>query len=137
MAKVSRAQMPNLINYSLNMLSALDIQEAFRLTGIHPIDPSIINCLKQTLSKESDKNDENNPNCLVDMGIVPQSLADILVPPPVKPSKGKRKVTGARLTATEPVPCTSTNPLLSTTSACEKNQESEWPFNDSEPIIYD
>ena len=97
MAKVSRAQMPNLIKYSLNMLSALDIQEAFRLTGIHPFDPSIINCLKQTLSKESDKNDENNPNCLVDVGIVPQSLADILVPPPVKPSKGKRKVTGARL----------------------------------------
>ena len=120
MAKVSRAQMPNLINYALNMLSALDIQEAFRLTGIHSFDPSIINCLKLTLSKESDKNDQNT-SCLVDMGIVPQPLADMHVPPPVKPSKGKRKVTGARfITATEPVPCTSTNPLPSTTSACEK-----------------
>ena len=46
--RISRAQMPNLINYALNMLSLHDVQESFRLTGIHPFNPSIMNSLKQT-----------------------------------------------------------------------------------------
>ena len=87
--KISRGHMPNLINYSLNMLSLHDVQESFRLTGIYPFNPAIMNSLKQTLSKEpkqSDKNEQSNDksNCLVEMGIIPASLVSILVPPPEK-----------------------------------------------------
>ena len=84
-------------------LSALDIQESFRITGIHPFKPSIMNCLKQTPAKQSEKIDASSPNCLVDLGIVAQSLASILVPLPVKSTKGKRKKLGTRLiTAIQP-----------------------------------
>ena len=154
-SKVSRAQMPHLINYSLNMLSALDIQESFRITGIHPFKPSIMNCLKQTLAKQSEIIDASSPNCLVDLGIVPQSLAGILVPPPVKSTKGKRKIPGARLitavqpivtdqisstsTAPDPVPSTSTahDPLHSVSLVADRKQTFEWPFADTDSITYD
>ena len=123
-SKVSRAQMPHFINYS-QMLTAFDIQEPFRITGIHPFKPSIMNCLKQTLAKQSEINDASSPNCLVDLGIVPQLLASILVPPPVKSTKGKRKIPGVRLViavqpeVTDQIPSTSTapDPVPSTSTA--------------------
>ncbi|XP_053392256.1 uncharacterized protein LOC128554944 [Mercenaria mercenaria] len=93
--RISRGKMPDLIKYALSMLSEHDIIEAFRLTGIIPCNPSIVTLLKQTLSKRTDIENEGNPNHLVNMGIVPAALADILVPPP--PRRGKKRFDGARL----------------------------------------
>ena len=68
------------------------MQEAFRITGIHPFSPSIISSLKQTLRKESIEPEwPAHENCLVEMGRIPASLAEILVPPPSKPSNKKGK----------------------------------------------
>ena len=85
------------------------VQEAFRITGIHPFSLSIMSSLKQTLRKESTEPERPaHENCLVEMGIIPAFLAEILVPPPSKPSNNKGKITGARLiTATEPQSSTS------------------------------
>ena len=77
--------MPNLINYSLSILPVFDVQEAFRVTGIHQFSPWIMSSLKQTLRKESIEPERPaHENCLVEMGIIPASLAEILVPPTFK-----------------------------------------------------
>ena len=96
--------MPNLIYYALNMLSLQDVQESFRLTEIQAFKPSIMNSLKQALNKEKNastsdpSNDKSTPdNRLVEMGIIPASEVEILIPPPEKPSMGKQKISGARL----------------------------------------
>lgn len=100
---ISRAKMPFLIKHSLNMLSASDILEAFRLTGIVPFNPDVIANLKQNL-RDTDKYTENiiSDNPLVDMGIIPASLHDILLPPPPPKKRVKRKPFGARLVTASP-----------------------------------
>jgi hypothetical protein len=90
------------------MLSEHDISEAFRLTGIYPFNAGVIDHLKQTLKKKADQPDEENPNHLVDMGIVPPELVDILVPP-IPRKKSTKRINGARLitAVNEPQPSTS------------------------------
>ena len=49
------------------------------------------------LRADHSQDHEPNPNRLVELGIVPEDLADVLLPPSVVPKRNNRKINGARL----------------------------------------
>lgn len=123
LSRVTRGQLPALIKYALSMLSENDIFEAFRLTGIHPFNPAVVDSLKQVLLTKSDKERLENPNHLVEMDIVPAALADILIPPAPRPT-GRKRIEGARVITKVPA-----NPIPSTSRADESNAlDEEEPY---------
>ncbi|KAH3720796.1 hypothetical protein DPMN_063700 [Dreissena polymorpha] len=109
LAKVSQrlgfqlgGKLPLFIKYALSMLSQFDITLSFRITGIIPVNPSVSKTFKQSLNDGPRSSSANES--LVELGIIPAELSDILVQVPVPGTPGTRhRIGGARhITGNQP-----------------------------------
>ncbi|XP_053383335.1 uncharacterized protein LOC128549782 [Mercenaria mercenaria] len=106
---ISKARFPLILNYAIDQTTPSSVKEAFRATGICPLDGSAIDksqIVPATFAKPTTATEENNddndartcPTCgafaanpLVQQGLVPQHLADVLMPTPSQPLSSQKK----------------------------------------------
>ena len=102
---VGKSRVPVILNYAMDALPPATIKEAFRMSGLFPIDQSVIDHSQLVPALFTDENETDleptrtcgecghfiGQNPLVKRGLIPQSMADVLVPPPTKPHQQKKR----------------------------------------------
>ncbi|XP_060560718.1 uncharacterized protein LOC132720575 [Ruditapes philippinarum] len=111
---IGKSRLPVLLSYAIDQTAPSTVKDAFRLAGIMPVNPDAIDTSQLVPPSFPVEERGDNPtitcetcgqfigqNPLVKRGVVPASLADILVPPPAKPMPQKKRpskaVTSARV----------------------------------------
>ncbi|XP_053381705.1 uncharacterized protein LOC123536821 [Mercenaria mercenaria] len=105
---IGKSRLPVLLSYAIDSTPPTTVKEAFRLAGIMPVNPEIIDVnqlIPPTFAGDNvcDEPEESTQTCetcgqfigqnpLVERGVVPASLAEVLVPPPAKPLSEKKKM---------------------------------------------
>ncbi|XP_060592066.1 uncharacterized protein LOC132746823 [Ruditapes philippinarum] len=101
-----KAKFPNVLKHAIDIATPASVQEAFAVPGICPNNPQAIDTSQLVEASLDHRNGENKSdeqiktcdkcghflsNPQVKRGLIPASLADILLPPPVKPTQVQRK----------------------------------------------
>ncbi|XP_053382064.1 uncharacterized protein LOC123532137 [Mercenaria mercenaria] len=101
---IGKAKFPIVMKHAIDSATPVSIQDAFAVTGICPYNPSAIDTsqlVEASFDPPCEERGEQVQTCercghfltnpLVQRGLIPPSLADILLPPPVKPADTQRK----------------------------------------------
>ncbi|XP_060593109.1 uncharacterized protein LOC132747678 [Ruditapes philippinarum] len=102
---ISKAKFPLLLSYAIDQTTPASVKDAFKTTGIYPLSVDAIDksqlipaSFKQPVTENAGTAELKtcptcgvfNVNPLLKDGLVPKSLADVLMPPPAKPLSQKR-----------------------------------------------
>ncbi|XP_053381964.1 uncharacterized protein LOC128549365 [Mercenaria mercenaria] len=105
---VQRAEFPIVLRHALEQTTPASVRVAFAVTGIVPFNPKAIDTsqlvpptFKKTNPQNGNKENTNVRSCetcgsflvnpLVDQGLIPERMADVLMPPPMPPMKSGKK----------------------------------------------